>query len=356
MTERRTRHILVGPLPPPYGGARVSFDRFLRHVNQRDEDLFWHFDLPKRKTLPDGTPGAVSHVRTIYLFLKSMLRIPFSDSVIVFSSPRFAFTYGVLLLCFCVVMRRRFFLRVFGGHPYDAVKRLPAALRWLLCSIMSFSERIVVETRGSRDEFPEPLRRRILVIPGYRPHISPVDQASERTAFRFLYAGWINSDKGSDKLIDAFSTVEAELPSSRLELHLFGHVAPELEEKIRSANRVIHHGVVTNDEYRKRISEYDAFVFPSNWANEGQPGALIEALMAGLPIICSDLPSLREMIEDDHNGLIVGWNDRQALVDAMRCLVCDQALRERLATAAKATGNGYDENVVLPRLVTALGI
>jgi glycosyltransferase involved in cell wall biosynthesis len=62
---------------------------------------------------------------------------------------------------------------------------------------------------------------------------------------------------------------------------------PHLDILLKNSG-VHYHGVVDNIELRRQLTFYDVFVFPSVYDNEGHPGVLIEALMAGLPIISSD--------------------------------------------------------------------
>jgi glycosyltransferase involved in cell wall biosynthesis len=59
-------------------------------------------------------------------------------------------------------------------------------------------------------------------------------------------------------------------------------------------------------------------------------------MAAGKPIICSDLPVLREVIENERNGLLVTPNDPDAWAAAVKRLRDDQLLRERLAKTAYA--------------------
>jgi glycosyltransferase involved in cell wall biosynthesis len=59
-------------------------------------------------------------------------------------------------------------------------------------------------------------------------------------------------------------------------------------------------------------------------------------MAAGKPILCSDLPVLREVIEDGRNGLLLPPDDAQAWADALTALLKNRELRERLGATALA--------------------
>jgi glycosyltransferase involved in cell wall biosynthesis len=63
---------------------------------------------------------------------------------------------------------------------------------------------------------------------------------------------------------------------------------------------------------------------------EGVPKALIEAAACGRPIVATDVPGCREIVRHNDNGLLVPANDRTALANALRQLISDPALRERM--------------------------
>jgi glycosyltransferase involved in cell wall biosynthesis len=67
------------------------------------------------------------------------------------------------------------------------------------------------------------------------------------------------------------------------------------------------------------------------------PLKAFEAMAAGRPIVASDLPSSREFLRDGHNALLVRPGDPALLAEALRRLLADAALAERLAR------NAWDE-------------
>jgi len=83
-----------------------------------------------------------------------------------------------------------------------------------------------------------------------------------------------------------------------------GRLTPELErlrDKARLNGQVRFLG--HRDDIPEILAAADLFVFPSVY--EGLPGAVIEAMGLGLPIVASGIPSIRELVEENCNALLV---------------------------------------------------
>ena len=76
----------------------------------------------------------------------------------------------------------------------------------------------------------------------------------------------------------------------------------------------------------------DVFCLPTG--AEGTPTALIEALASGLPVVVSDLPQLRRILQPDVTALFAR-PEPHAIEAAIRRLIEDPGLRERLRCAAR---------------------
>ena len=68
---------------------------------------------------------------------------------------------------------------------------------------------------------------------------------------------------------------------------------------------------------------------------EGLPKSLLEAAACGLPIVTTDAPGCREVVENDVNGLLVPVKDCSALAGAIKKLILDPELRRRMGTASR---------------------
>ena len=86
------------------------------------------------------------------------------------------------------------------------------------------------------------------------------------------------------------------------------------------------------DDIPQLLALADVFVFPSHY--EGHPGAVIEAMFAGKPIVASDTPVHRETISDGESGLLVPLRSPAPLAEAMLILLRDRELAGRLGNAS----------------------
>lgn len=68
---------------------------------------------------------------------------------------------------------------------------------------------------------------------------------------------------------------------------------------------------------------------------EGLPKALLEAASCGKPIVTTDVPGCREVVQHGYNGLLVAARDSEGLAHAMRQLITSESMRERMGKAGR---------------------
>lgn len=162
---------------------------------------------------------------------------------------------------------------------------------------------------------------------------------------RFLYVGGPNPMKGVETLLDATDRLTS-VPGWHLSAY---GIADHLDETQRSVEPSVVevHEPYGPDELESVMRGHDVLVLPSI-ARETHSLTTREALAAGIPVLCSDTPGPTEVIVDGVNGLVVPAADDVALAAAMRSLIEDTALLERLRAGAcePVAAPGIDDQVV----------
>ena len=92
-------------------------------------------------------------------------------------------------------------------------------------------------------------------------------------------------------------------------------------------------GYLRGKELATAYASADIFVFPSTTDTFGN--VIIEAQSSGVPVVVSDSGGPKELVEDKANGLITKSRDVDDFTRAVRALVTDPALRERMGISAR---------------------
>ncbi len=336
----------------------MSFQLFHDFVVRNSKTRILHYDMPCTVAGDGGAHRRVRHIATARRLLRCVLQVPLADRVVVFGSRNFCVSYGLILVLASRLFGKLCYVRFFGGHPAQAALLRMPIIRWFFLVFLSLATRLVVQTHIGARAFPAFLRRKTTVVVGYRPpapELARLD-TSRGTIIRFVCTSGLAADKGFQYLLDAFAIVSKKLSDIPVELHFYGAGPAEAVARLRKHSNVTYHGVLTNAELRKALHSYDVFVFPSVYQNEGHPGAIIEALMAGLPVIASDLPGIQEMIQQGANGVLVRPSGVPELANAMQTLARSETMRARLSRGALEAANAFTAGTVVPQLTRAVGI
>jgi glycosyltransferase involved in cell wall biosynthesis len=152
---------------------------------------------------------------------------------------------------------------------------------------------------------------------------------------RFLFLGQLVERKGLAVLIEAFARMSTDadllLVGGNWEDEGFPQV---IRESIKA------HGLGTRiymENHRPDIAallnQADVFVLPS--LSDARPRSIIEAMMAGLPILSTTVGGIPTLVDTEVNGLLVEPNDADALAGAMDRLAKSVELRRSLGEAGR---------------------
>lgn len=151
------------------------------------------------------------------------------------------------------------------------------------------------------------------------------------------FAGLINRRKGVDTLIRSFCEIQDTTPNPHLVLVGPYQGANEIETNfVRFCKSLIQgdnneeriHFVGRVDNLKEYLFISDVFVLPS--LSEGMPNVLLEAMAAGLPCVCSDIPGIRELITSEKNGILVQPGDIAGFTAAITQLLSNPDICARM--------------------------
>jgi glycosyltransferase involved in cell wall biosynthesis len=98
-------------------------------------------------------------------------------------------------------------------------------------------------------------------------------------------------------------------------------------------DRVTLHGTLEPPAVAQLLAEADIACMPSS--QEGMPGAVMEAMASGLPVVGTAVNGIAELVCDGETGLLVAPKDPPALAAALARLATDAPLRHRMGAAGR---------------------
>jgi glycosyltransferase involved in cell wall biosynthesis len=151
-----------------------------------------------------------------------------------------------------------------------------------------------------------------------------------------LYAAKLQPRKRPDDLLRAAALLNREEMSFQLAMLGSGETEPELRAMAQGLGlaNVSFAGFVNQSALPRYYGACDVFVLPS--VDEPWGLAINEAMCAGLPIIASsEIGCVPDLVRDGGNGRLFSAGNIVALADALRSLIADPVLRERMGQASR---------------------
>ena len=159
----------------------------------------------------------------------------------------------------------------------------------------------------------------------------------KRTPPVILFAGNLVPTKGVDVLLQAVARLRAENVSCRLRILGEGPSEPGLRDLAQrlGLTDVEWSPFLPQDRMPAEYGASTITVLPSRGRSEGLGLTLVEALLAGSAVVGSAVGGIPEVVVDRVTGLLVRNGDADDLAGALRELLQDPALRNRLSDAGR---------------------
>lgn len=356
--------VILGALPPPYGGPEVMIETLLNALSQSPEFQIKHINTQVshslaekggrhqlRKLIP-ALKQTWQLLKNLFLFKPEIVYLPLTNS------PRF---FGFLRDAFFIVptifFHKKIVIQFYGGYYFYAhMTGLKNDLVRILLKKITLAlvegERLVSVFNGL-----VPIEKVVLVRHG-RDGSSFEDAVARKNAKfhnglrtnRILFVGLMCKEKGFRDIIAAIPFVPeahfvfaGEWPSEDGQREVQQFLKQHAVE-----NRVTFVGVVSGENYFDLVASGDILVLPSKFIYEGQSVATVDALAAGLPIICTDHGALNESVRDGWNGFFVPKSDPAAIARRLNQLLSDDELRRTMGERSRQL---YEERFTLPQYV-----
>ena len=152
-----------------------------------------------------------------------------------------------------------------------------------------------------------------------------------------LYMGRLVYEKGIQHLIAAMPKILDNYHDAKLIIAGKGGMIDELKAQVEYmgiSNKVYFTGYLDAKQVQKMYKCADVAVFPSTYEPFGI--VALEAMLAGVPIVVSDVGGLNEIVEHGVTGMKSYAGNSNSIADSILTLLYDHALAAKVAKNAKA--------------------
>lgn len=140
--------------------------------------------------------------------------------------------------------------------------------------------------------------------------------------------------KGVDVLLEAMTLVDEPIRLVQIGDGPETAALTARRDELGLAERVELRELPWSDRAAEGLAAFDLFALASR--SEGFPVTIMEAMLAGLPVVATDVGSVREAVVDGETGLVVPPEDPKAMAEAISALMGDPERRAAMGAAARA--------------------
>jgi glycosyltransferase involved in cell wall biosynthesis len=159
-------------------------------------------------------------------------------------------------------------------------------------------------------------------------------------SLKMVYLGLLGESRGLQTVIEAMPDIVRNCPDIRLYILGSGSAATLLKSMVKEKeleNNVLFLGWVDNECAKKYIKHADIALLPhfscGHWDNT-IPNKLFDYMAYGIPIVASDVPPMKRIVEEEGCGLIFNSGDYMDFARVVTTLM-DKTLRQQLGVNGK---------------------
>ena len=199
-------------------------------------------------------------------------------------------------------------------------------------------------------------KKTIVISPGIDTRQFFPIESLEKIPNSILYVGRVDKRKGVDFLIKAMPEVVRKLPAVKLYIGGIGKDLPALKAYVQTrelAKNIDFLGFIPDESLNLWYNKVQCVVIPSVF--EGFGLTAVEAMAAGTSVICTDVDSLRCIVDDGVCGYLAKYNDCKTLSAKILNLLTNPDTRRQFSKKGRARVlSSYDWQVIIGKLEAEL--
>lgn len=186
------------------------------------------------------------------------------------------------------------------------------------------------------------------VFPNFRKFSFELSPSDKHDELRLVFMARITKKKGYPVIFQALRELKKQ--HLLIKMVFYGPIAEEDKEDFYSLvktneDMVTYQGSLGPDEIQSTLSNYDVMLLPTQYYTEGFPGSILDAYVAGIPVIVTEWKHSYEFVKDGKTGFVIPFDDETgSLVEKILLLYKDRELLYQMKNYAHEECMKYSED------------
>lgn len=294
--------------------------------------------------------------RNKFLLFKMFRQICASDKLVYLPAHgNLKYLFPIIYICSLFFGVKIIYI-VIGGWLVDFLKYRPL-LRFLLKKV----EVICTETNLMKRKLNELYSiSNVIVLPNFRRSVegSIVQENTPELSqqkLNIVFMARIQINKGLDYIGDICKYINDNGFNEKVTIDFYGQIDKAdkafFDQLIMSYDFVHYNGFLLPQQIHATLSRYDLLLLLTHYYTEGFPGSILDAYMAGIPVLVTKWKYATEFVDDRITGYIVPFDD--GLHDTIKILtnlMLDKSVLISMKNAAKIKSLSYMEDSIWNRI------
>lgn len=186
------------------------------------------------------------------------------------------------------------------------------------------------------------------VFPNFRKFKDISVEPHSGDELKIVFMARIRKDKGYPAVFSLAEFIRKERINATITF--YGSIDPQDKDVFQSLIRlnndiVFYRGVLNPECIQETLSQYDVMVLPTSYYTEGFPGTVLDAFIAGIPVIVTEWEYSHEFVDEGKTGFIVPFeNGQDQMNEKVKLLYTNRVLLNEMKINAKAEREKYSED------------
>lgn len=185
--------------------------------------------------------------------------------------------------------------------------------------------------------------RNIDIFPNFRINNFVPKPHHQKGMLKLVFMARMLKMKGLDTIFKMGDKIKENNLSNKISLDFYGPLIKNSDDEIFFNENIIHYpfmkyfGPLEPNDIQKILEKYDALLLPTHFYTEGFPGSILDAYIAGIPVIVTKWKHATEFVTDGESGFIIPFDDDgNLLFNKVQLLLNDEPMLFKMKMKARA--------------------